>query len=152
AATTYGRCPNGSGPMTTTTSSTRGAANDCSSPLVINEVESDGDLAGDWVEIYNAGSASIDLTGWGGVDNDGTHAIKQFPAGTTITAGGYAVLFTEPAPGFGLGAPDSVTLYAPGGTLAVDTYSWASHATTTFGRCPNGTGPFATTTAATPGA
>jgi hypothetical protein len=32
AATTYGRCPNGSGAFTTTASSTKGTANDCGSP------------------------------------------------------------------------------------------------------------------------
>jgi hypothetical protein len=40
----------------------------------------------------------------------------------------------------------------PNGTTIVDTYSWTAHATTTYGRCPNGTGDFATTLASTKGA
>ena len=42
---TYGRCPNGTGPFIDTTSSTKGAANDCgvAAPNIkINEVESSG--------------------------------------------------------------------------------------------------------------
>ena len=41
AATTYGRCPNGTGAFITTTTVTKGAVNDCSVPVVINEVESE---------------------------------------------------------------------------------------------------------------
>lgn len=50
AATTYGRCPDGTGALTTTTRATKGSANDCSSPGRLNEVESSGGSPGDWVE------------------------------------------------------------------------------------------------------
>lgn len=37
--------------------------------IVINEVESNGDT-NDWVEIYNAGTTSVDISGWYILDND----------------------------------------------------------------------------------
>jgi len=47
------RCPNGAGAFTTTASSTKGTANDCgsgpaSSPMKINEIESNGGTPDDW--------------------------------------------------------------------------------------------------------
>jgi hypothetical protein len=153
AATTYGRCPDGSGAFTTTTSSTKNAANDCAAPaqtVKINEVESSGGSPGDWVELINTGSASVDLTGWSVLDNDDAHTAVPFVAGSTIAGGGYFVV-DESTLGFGLGAPDAARLYDAGHTL-VDTYSWTQHASTTYGLCPNGTGTFITTTSSTKGA
>ena len=46
---------------------------------------------------------------------------------------------------------DSARLYLPGAAVLVDTFSWLTHATTTYGRCPNGTGTFATTASSTKG-
>jgi hypothetical protein len=89
------------------------------------------------------------MSGWIVKDNDDTHSYK-IPAGTTIAAGGYLV--TEEAGfGFGLGAPDAARLYSPF-NVPVDSYSWDTHAATTYGRCPNGSGTFVTTTASTKGA
>ncbi|MFF1635133.1 lamin tail domain-containing protein [Leifsonia sp. NPDC058248] len=149
AATTYGRCPNGSGAFTTTTSSTKGAANDCGVPVKINEVESNGGAPGDWIELINNGSSTVDLSGYILRDNDDTHTFT-IPAGTTVAAGGYLAEDVETA--FGLGSADSARLFGPDGTTLIDTYSWTAHAATTYGRCPNGTGAFETTTASTKGA
>jgi hypothetical protein len=143
AATTYGRCPEGSGVFKTTTSTTKGAANDCRVLVKINEVESNGGVPGDWVELYNAGPAAVDLSGFVFKDNDDTHAYA-IPAGTTIAAGGYLTL-EEAAFGFGLGGADSARLFDPTGTL-IDTHAWTAHAPVTYGRCPNGTGAFTPTT------
>jgi len=153
ATTTYGRCPDGSGAFTTTASSTKNAANDCAAPaptVKINEVESSGGTPGDWIELFNTGSASVDLSGWSLLDNDDTHTAVPFATGSTIAAGGYFVV-EDSTLGFGLGAPDSARLYDAAHTL-VDTYSWTQHASTTYGRCPNGTGDFTTTTSSTKGA
>jgi hypothetical protein len=147
AATTYGRCPNGAGPFTTTTSVTKGAANDCSIAVRINEVESSDGAPGDWAELYNGGPA-VDISGWVFKDNDNAHAYV-IPPGTTLAAGDHFVL-EEAALGFGLDAMDSARLFDPQGTL-VDSYSWTSHAATTYGRCPNGTGAFTETMSATKG-
>lgn len=118
--------------------------------LRINEVESNGGVPGDWIELYNASTAAIDLSGWGVRDNDSTHAIYQLPASTSLPAGGYYVV-EEAQFGFGLGAPDEARLYNPYGAL-VELYGWTTHATTTYGRCVSGQGPFVTTTTPTKGA
>lgn len=114
----------------------------------INEIESSGGTPGDWVEVYNPGTAPANLAGFVFKDNDDTH-IYTIPAGVTIPAGGYYLL-EEATFGFGLGTPDSARLFDPTGVL-VDSYSWTPHATTSLGRCPNGSGAFATTTASTKG-
>ena len=120
-------------------------------PIVaINEVESSGGVPGDWIELYNAGTAPADLSTWVIKDNDDTHGYV-LPAGTTLATGGSLVI-EEAALGFGLGAADAVRLYDATGTNLVDSYAWTSHAATTYGRCPNGLGPFTTTLTATKGA
>ncbi|MCZ4500245.1 MAG: cell wall protein [Marmoricola sp.] len=159
-ATTWGRCPDGTGTFGAMTA-TLGGTNQCG-PVVptvpnvtINEVESNGDAVGDWVELKNNGTGPVDISGWKLLDNDPAHAAtpEVVPAGTTLAAGGYYALYTEftPAPGFGLGGADSVTVYLADGTTQVDTYSWTAHAATTYGRCPDGSGPFVTTTTPTRG-
>ncbi|MEU8004893.1 lamin tail domain-containing protein [Catellatospora sp. NPDC049111] len=149
AATTYGRCPNGTGAFTTTTSSTRGAANDCGAPVRINEVESNAGTPGDWVEIVNNGVSTVDVSGWLVKDNDDTH-VYAIPAGTTVASGAFLALDVETA--FGLGGADSARLFQADGATLVDAYTWTAHAATTYGRCPDGTGDFAATTAPTKGA
>jgi hypothetical protein len=151
AATTYGRCPDGIGPFTTTTSSTKGTKNHCGSPVRVNEVESNGGVPDDWFELYNAGTISADISGWKMLDNDDTHAPYVFPAGTIMAPGAFLVVDTGVTGfNFGLGAADSVRIFDLAGNL-VDSYSWTSHATTTYGRCPDGTGAFTTTAASTKG-
>jgi len=150
AATTYGRCPDGTGEFFTTTTSTKGAANDCRVAVVVNEVESSGGVPGDWVEFFNPSPLPVDLGGYIFRDNNDA-AGYVIPAGTSIAGGGYLVL-DEAQFGFGLGAADAARLFAPNGTTLVDGTSWTTHATTTYGRCPNGTGAFATTAEVTKGA
>ncbi|MFP3466543.1 lamin tail domain-containing protein [Leifsonia sp. SIMBA_070] len=148
AAVTYGRCPDGTGAFRNTTTSTQGAANDCSAPPVqvkINEVESDGD-ATDWIELVNTGSAAADLGGYILRDDKDTDAFV-IPVGTTVAAGGYSTADVSSL--FGLGSSDQARLFAPDGSTLIDSYTWTAHATTTYGRCPNGTGPFTTTSAPT---
>jgi hypothetical protein len=149
AATTFGRCPNGSGGFTTTTSVTKGAANDCSIPIKINEIESSGGNPGDWVELFNPGLIAFDLGGFVFRDsNDGNS--YTIPALTSIAGNGYYLL-EEAAFGFGLGSADSARLFAADGTTLIDSYTWTSHAASTYGRCPNGTGAFTTTDSVTKG-
>lgn len=153
ASVTYGRCPDGSGAFTDNAASTKGMANVCSAvttAVKINEVESNGGSPGDWVELFNTSSAAVDLTGYVFRDNDDAHAYT-LPSGTSIPANGFLVL-DEAQFGFGLGADESARFYAPGGVTIVDSYSWTTHASTTYGRCPDGTGSFVTTTASTKGA
>jgi hypothetical protein len=143
---TYGRCPDGTGDFQTTTTITKGTANDCRVVVLLNEIESSGGAPGDWVEIFNPSPAPAAIGGFVFKDNDDTHAYA-IPAGTIIPAGGYLVL-DEATFAFGLGAVDAARLFRPDGSL-VDSYSWTAHATTTYGRCPDGVGPFITATTST---
>ncbi|WP_396289473.1 lamin tail domain-containing protein [Curtobacterium sp. KT1] len=148
AVVTYGRCADGTGALVDTTTSTKGIANDCSSPVRINEVESQDGTPGDWVELTNVGSATVDLGGYVLQDSEDDHAYT-IPAGTTVAAGGFTVL-DEADFGFGLGKADSARVVDPRGAL-VDSYSWTAHAAATYGRNPDGTGDFADTAEATKG-
>nr|WP_198541295.1 lamin tail domain-containing protein [Parafrankia soli] len=115
----------------------------------INEIESNGGSPGDWVELVNTGTAAVNISGWVVKDNNNSH-VFTVASGTSVAAGGRVVLDVDPV--FGLGSADSVRLYQPGGTTLVDSYTWTSHATTTYGRCPDGSGAFTTTSVSTRGA
>jgi hypothetical protein len=146
AAITYGRCPNGAGALTANSISTKGAANDCGSPIRINEIESSGGTPGDWIELINPTASAIDVSGFLMRDNDDSRAYT-LPAGSTVPANGYLVI-EEAQLGFGLGEADSARLFDRSGAV-VDSYSWTAHAASTYGRCPNGTGAFLNTAAST---
>ncbi|MCR1783952.1 lamin tail domain-containing protein [Nocardioides carbamazepini] len=102
--------------------------------VVINEVESNGDTT-DWVELFNPTGSPISLSGAVLSDADDTHA---FPLSGTVAAGGYAVFdVSVGTDGFGLGAPEDIRLIDgndPATDPTIDSYSWASHAPTTYGR------------------
>ncbi len=49
----------------------------------------------DWVELYNAGSETVDLSGWGLSDRITRPRKWQFPSGTTIGPGEYKVIFCD---------------------------------------------------------
>ncbi|MGO2613328.1 lamin tail domain-containing protein [Corynebacterium flavescens] len=99
-----------------------GATEVTSSPVVVNEVESNGDPIGDFVELANKDTNnSVDISGWSLVDDKGKNPIV-LPEGTEIESGGYYVIYTEAKDHastsntyggedhFGLGKDDSVTL------------------------------------------
>lgn len=163
--TTYGRVPNGSGAFTNTAASTFGAANgsagsftSLSGNVVINEVESNNDSTnGDWVELYNKSGTTQVIAGAAISDADNTH-VFGIPAGTPALAPGAYAAFRVDNPlvdgSFGLGNVDSARLFNAGtinigSATPVDSYSWSSHAATTYGRLPNGTGSFGVTAAGT---
>lgn len=165
AEQTWGRCPDGTGEFGQTLSATPGAANDCApaeggdTPVAgagairVNEIESSGGNPGDWVELKNISDTDVDLAGWILKDDKDDHALR-IPAGTSIAAGGYTVIYTDlPGDGFGLGDGDAARLFLPDGTTLVDSHSYPAHAQrTTWGRCPDGTGAFVETYSSTPGA
>ena len=65
-----------------------------SSPVVINEIGYREAHKDEFVELYNRGSATIDLNGWKIQDNYEEDILEPFSEGesTTISAGGYAVI------------------------------------------------------------
>ena len=114
----------------------------------------------DWVELYNSGSQSVDLSGWGLTDKETKPYRFTFPAGTAIAPGGRLVVYcdstlaltdTSAAP-FGLSASgETITLTDASGT-AVDTITFgALAADTSYGQYPDGSGEFFTLAKATLG-
>ncbi|TYL54796.1 cell wall protein [Nocardioides sp. BGMRC 2183] len=158
SAPSWSRCADGTGNFVQALSETLGAPNDCPLPgsaadVRINEIESNGDVVGDWAELVNTGDAPADISGWKLIDADPEHDFAVVPDGTVLAPGAFVALYTEfPAPGFGLGSADTVTLYQADGTTEVDSHSWSDgHAGTTYGRCPDGIGEWQETTVATRG-
>ena len=149
AASTWGRCPDGTGTFGVTSASTKGAANDCRPLVVLNEIESSGGEPGDWVELYNPGPSVSDISGWTFRDSDDTRGYV-LPTGAVMAAGSYLVL-DEPTFGFGLGSADSARLFRADGSLH-DASSWIAHSPTSLGRCPNGIGEVRETFSVTKGA
>lgn len=47
----------------------------------------------DWIELYNAGSTEVDLSGWGVSDNAARPRKWQFPDGISLQPGQYAAVF-----------------------------------------------------------
>ncbi|RMF29222.1 MAG: lamin tail domain-containing protein, partial [Chloroflexi bacterium] len=64
--------------------------------IVINEIQYNprsGDAGEEYIELYNAGSTPVDLSGWAFVDG----IVYTFTAGTVISPGGYLVVGHDPA-------------------------------------------------------
>ncbi len=65
--------------------------------LTISEVNYNSDGAnnsGDWIELYNYGTHTLNISGWKFSDEADNH-VFQFPTGTSIAAGGYLVLVED---------------------------------------------------------
>lgn len=145
AAQSYGRCPDGqaSAAFIDTLTPTPDAPNSCpavTDAIVINEIESNGGVPGDWVELYNPTISRIDISGWTFKDNDGLH-VYTLPAGSSVESDGYLVL-DEADFGFGLGQNGEMVRLWDAEGLLVDSHTWGPHAPVTLERCPNGTGDF----------
>jgi hypothetical protein len=138
--------------------------------IVINEilasnttvnVDEDGDY-NDWVELYNAGTTPINLNGYGLTD-DATLPYKwTFPA-TTMASHSYLLVWCSDKDRTVVGQPlhtnwkisasgETITLTNPGGTTADSSPAVSLPDNISYGRIPNGTGPFLYIQAVTPGA
>jgi hypothetical protein len=119
-------------PQTNATVSKTWTVNTTSPGLRINEVLARNDSAvavgsrfPDLIELYNAGPASVDLTGMGMTDNPDEPYKFFFPPGTTIGPGQYRVLYADSEttpPGLHLGFSlkqegDEVLLFHTSGRL-----------------------------------
>ncbi len=105
----------------------------------------------DWIELYNAGSSPVDLSGYG-LSDDAAEPMKwTFPAGTTVGAGEYKIVFaskqaspaTELHTGFSLSKNGETLLLsdAQGGLLQkVELPTLAEDST--YGRTPDGSAVF----------
>lgn len=107
----------------------------------------------DWIELYNAGSSAVDLSGWGLSDKDTKPYRFTFPAGTSIKAGGRLLLFCDSDAAltdasivpFGLSASgESLTLTDAQGNKADELTFGALASDTAYGQYPDGSGEFFT--------
>ncbi|MDD3362751.1 MAG: lamin tail domain-containing protein [Hespellia sp.] len=138
-----------------------GGENTGTGKLVINEINSAPD---DWVELMNAGTADLDVSGYEIRDNSDDHRFK-IAAGTTVKAG-ELLLIKDTTAGdvydntsqtylsgdfqgaIGIGSGDSIRIYDAQG-VPLDEYTWTEHASyngqdseASYGRYPDGTGEF----------
>ena len=152
ALASIGRYPDGTGSFVLM-KETKGLANDWYKPrVVINEVESDcEDAVSDWVEVYNAGSTDVDISGWYLYDNDPVgHSgdITPVAEGTVLAPGGFYTFEINKDFTFGLGKNDKVTIFNKDGVV-IDEFEYTGHAAGVYARIPDGTGElvdFATST------
>ena len=115
----------------------------------INEIKSNGDEPGGWVEFLNTTNVAVDMSGWTLTDQSVFHS-ELLPDGTTIPAHGYLVVDESTFP-LGSVTIDGVHLFSRFGAQ-VDAYTWTSTPATTLGRCPDGFGDIVVTSASTRGA
>jgi hypothetical protein len=110
----------------------------------INEVKPNGDGPGGWVELFNPTSAPVNVSSWVITTSNHTAAFT-FPAGAVIAARGFLTVEEADFPE-GLKSVDEVHLFNPFRAQS-DVLGWPVNPVTSFGRCPDGTGPFITNTA-----
>ncbi|MEV7387355.1 lamin tail domain-containing protein [Streptomyces sp. NPDC091215] len=104
----------------------------------INEVVTTGSV-NDSVELYNKGTAAVDISGWI-LKDDNDSSKYAIASGTTLAPGGFVAFDVHNA--FGLGSSDEARLYLADGTTLVDSFSWTQHSAPSWSRCPDGTGAF----------
>lgn len=148
--TSFGRYPDGTDNWQVLNVVTKGAANDNSTPppailIKMNEIFSKGiDTDPDWIEIYNASAVAVDLSGYKIYDSggqSGSKPKKEFPAGTTIEAGGFFVIVVDDADasGFGLSSNgEEVWLEDASGAVTDNVVFPAMVAGQSYGRKPDG--------------
>ena len=114
-----------------------------SPPILINEVNPNGDLPGGWVEFFNPTARAVDMAGWTVASDDPAHPFT-IPVGATIASGDYLAVNDQTIPS-GLNAIGEVHLYNKYGVQS-DAYAWTGNAPgTSYARCPDGRGAFVTT-------
>ena len=111
------------------------------SPIRVNEVKPNGEGPGGWVELFNTSDAPVNVGNWKITTT--THALAfVIPAGVTIAPHGFFTIEEADFPE-GLKSVDEVHFFNGFGK-EVDSFAWPVNPTTSFGRCPEGTGPFVT--------
>lgn len=121
----------------------------------------------DWIELYNAGSAAVNLAGYYLSDDDTNPTKWQFPAGVSISAGGFLKIWAsgrdELSGGnihtnFKLGQkkpnPEFI-VFADAGATVLESYNLFDYTTQnnhSYGRTTNGAATWAVFTSPTPGA
>ena len=101
----------------------------------------------DWIELYNAGNETIDLSGMYLTDNLGNPTKWRFPNGVSIAAGGYLLIWADNSSdrsslhtGFALNANgEEIGLFASDGETLIDSVVFLKQLTdVSYGRLPDG--------------
>ncbi|KAB2923107.1 MAG: T9SS type A sorting domain-containing protein [Bacteroidetes bacterium] len=144
--TSIARVPDGGKNLMRVAPRTKGKSNVL---IKMNEVYTRG-VAGalDWIEIHNAHTASIDISGYKIYDNGGqagTKSKKLFPAGTIVPANGFTVIIVDTATfagdtsGFGLSSGGETVWLENAAGLLIDTVAIPALGTdTSYARVPDG--------------
>lgn len=128
--------------------------------IVINELMADNqttavddyDETDDWIEFYNNSSTSIDLTGYYLSDDSAWPTKWEFPAGATIEANDFLIVWADGDSmqlyglhtNFKLSASGESVILTNPSLQTVDEINFTNQETDlSFGRYPNGTGAFA---------
>ena len=117
----------------------------------------------DWFEIYNPNSFAVDMAGMYVTDNLSNFTTFRIPGGspaTIIPAYGYKVFCADDSTrqgplhvAFKLSSSGESLGLADTSGIPIDSVSFGAQTPdVSFGRLPNGTGPFQSITSATPGA
>ena len=117
--------------------------------IVVNEIRSNDDGPGGWVELYNPTDRPVNLEGWK-VANEHVNQAATLPAGTSIGAKGYLVLEESAFP-LGIGRLGGVHLFSRYSVI-VDASFWSTPIQASIGRCPNGQGELVALDSPTKGA
>ncbi|HMG71557.1 MAG TPA: lamin tail domain-containing protein [Gemmatimonadaceae bacterium] len=108
-------------------------------PLLINEVNPDGDLNGGWIEVFNSTPRAVNLAGWFIVTVIGPSHVEiyNFPTTSVIGPGEFVVVDETMIPGL-LNANGTVGLFSGFG-VGSDALSWTANVSgTSYARCPDG--------------
>ena len=168
-----GRSPDGTGTWGTTSAPTPGIANGGVMPplvvVLINEFMASNDVTvadpdfseyGDWIELYNPGTAAADIGGWTMTDDLTAPDTWTLPTGTTVPAGGFLIVWADDNTGgtalhasFKLsGGGEQIGLFKADGAVA-DTLTYGDQETdVSYGRAPDGSAAWGSLVTATPGA
>lgn len=164
ADTTFGRFPNGTGPLglmlpTFSAPNSNLLEIDSIQPgeIVINELMADNTLTiadqdleyDDWIELYNPTSNPLSLSRVFLSDDPNNRTLWPFPD-TAIAANGYLIIWADNDlnqsglhANFSLSNNGERLFLGYGGTQPLDSVDfWPMGRDTTFGRFPNGTGEF----------
>lgn len=130
-----------------------------SSDVVINEFMASNDITAadpdgefeDWIELYNNGAESVDLSGYFLSDDDSDLTKWSFSEGTEIAPDSYIIIWADEDldqdglhADFRLSASgEAIILSDPADTSIVDAIDYPEQETDiSYGRFPNGTGDF----------
>lgn len=139
--------------------------------LLVNEFMADNDAAfadpdeagayEDWFEIYNPGTAAVDMSGMYITDNLKNPTKWQVPSGISIPAKGYLVFIADGDTSQGdrhtswslSASGENIALYAADGTTLIDSVAFGPQRTdVACGRTTDGASDWSLFTPATPGA